>query len=117
MKMRQISKGEIAEYIVDLEDAIERKLTDEESLVCAEDYMFLRQFDEAGLEEIASTLEGQLQRIRADLQEEKDVDKLRSTAGQVVRMLQLLLFRVQIILLAQEQEAPRIIIPGHGGLS
>ena len=124
MKIRKMTHQEIAEYLVDLEDALERKLTPEEAEVCSLDYSFLHQFDHAGIEEVVVAVEGHISRLRAELQdadtdvEPEDFRSLRSVAGQAIRMLQLMVYRTQIILEAAKlEDASTLHIPGHGGLS
>ncbi len=115
MKLKQISRQEAMEYVVDLEDAMGRKLSEDETQTAMLDYSFLHQFDTAGIEEIVPDVSRHIERLRAEADGCEDVEKIKSIAGQAIRMLQLVCYRVTIILEAGEVEASRIVIPGHGG--
>ncbi len=115
MKIKKISTQEAMEYIVDLEDALKRKLSESETQTAMLDYSFLHQFDAAGIEEITPSISRQLERLRQEADGCEDLDKIKSIAGQAIRMVQLMCYRVTIILEKGEVEASQIVIPGHGG--
>lgn len=115
MKLRKISRQEAMEYVVDLEDAWGRKLSEDEMQTAMLDYSFLHQFDSAGIEDIVPEIGRHIERLRAEADGCEDLVKIKSIAGQAIRMLQLVCYRTTIILQEGEVEASQIIIPGHTG--